>query len=271
VLKRAWLGGVVAVAGSLAMAGSASAAYSCSYDAVTDTLDVSLTGFEEVAAIRRDGSDIEITNDVMGGELSCAGGTPTINNTETIELVGPGAVAPAVYFDLKKGPMSPGTTSESPELSEIEIDVDWPDGFFGLGGGNNDDRYTFGLSVLGPAVMLNNDPDADAFLGTTQTILLRGEKGNDKLSGKGGPGFLAPIDIFMTIEGGPGDDKVIGGARRDILYGEGGEDRVKGGDGKDIIDVKDGAKDKVKCGAGKDEVVGDSIDRIAGDCEKVDS
>ena len=86
----------------------------------------------------------------MGGELTCtsspAGLTPTINNTETIELEGPGAVAPAVYFDLKKGPMGPGTTSESPELSEIEIDVEWPDGFFGLGGGNNDDRYTFGDS-----------------------------------------------------------------------------------------------------------------------------
>ena len=254
------------------MASGASAAYSCSYDSVTDTLSVTLSGFEEVVAIRRDGTDIEVTNDVKGGEIDCPGLTPpTINNTETIELEGPAAVAPAVYFDLKKGPMGPGTTSESPELSEIEIDVEWPDGFFGLGGGNNDDRYTFGDSVLGPAVMMNNDSDADAFLGSTQTILLRGEKGNDKLSGKGGPGFLAPIEAFMTIEGGPGSDKIIGGGNRDIIYGEDGEDKVKSGDGRDIIDVKDGAMDEVKCGAGKDEVTGDSSDKIAGDCEKVDA
>lgn len=29
-------------------------------------------------------------------------------------------------FDLKKGLTASGTTSESPELSEIEIDVEWP-------------------------------------------------------------------------------------------------------------------------------------------------
>ena len=70
-------------------------------------------------------------------------------------------MAPAVYFDLKKGGMSPGTANESPELSEIEIDVEWPDGFFGLGGGNNGDRFKFGESILGPAVMMNNDSDAE--------------------------------------------------------------------------------------------------------------
>lgn len=270
VLKRAWVAGVVAIGGSLAMASGASAAYSCSYDSVSDALTVTLSGFEEVVAIRRDGTDIEVTNDVKGGEVPCPGLTePTINNTDTIELEGPAAVAPAVYFDLKKGGMSPGTENESPELSEIEIDVEWPDGFFGLGGGNNVDRFKFGESILGPAVMMNNDSDGDAFLGSTQTILLRGEGGRDKLSGKGGPGFLGPIEIFMTIEGGGGADKITGGATRDVLYGEGGEDKVKGGDGKDIIEVKGGGRDKVKCGAGKDEVTADASDEIAGDCEKL--
>ena len=31
----------------------------------------------------------------------------------------------------------------------------------------------------------------------------------------------------MTIEGGPGNDKIIGGGNGDIIYGEGGEDKVK--------------------------------------------
>ena len=165
--------------------------------------------------------------------------------------------------------MAPGTTSESPELSEIEIDVEWNEGFFGLGGGNNADRYTFGQSFLGPAVSMNNDSDGDAFLGTTQTVLLRGEGGKDKLSGKGGAGFIGPLEVFMTIEGGGGADKITGGGKPDILYGQGGEDKVKGGDGKDIIEVEDGGKDKVKCGAGSDDVFADSSDKIADDCEQV--
>jgi Ca2+-binding RTX toxin-like protein len=271
VSKKAWVAGVVAVVGSLAIADGASAALACNYNSSSDQLTVTSSGFEEVVALRRDGTDIEITNDSMGGELSCTGGTPTINNTDDIVLDDlPGAVAPAVYFDLKKGYMSPGVTNESPELSEIEIDVEWPDGFFGLGGGNNVDRFKFGESILAPAVMINNDSDADAFLGATQTIILRGEGGKDKLSGKGGPGFLGPIQIPMTIEGGGGADRITGGGTRDVLYGNGGKDKVKGGDGKDIIEVKGGKKDKVKCGAGKDQVFADASDKIAGDCEKVD-
>jgi Ca2+-binding RTX toxin-like protein len=270
VTKNALSAGVAAVVGLLAVADGASAAYSCSYNGSTDALTVTMTGFEEVAAIRRDGTDIEITNDVMGGELSCTGGTPTINNTDSIKVNAPTATAPAVYFDLKKGYMSPGVENESPELSEIEIDADWTDAFFGVGGGNNVDRFVFGQSILGPAMKMNNDPDADAFLDDTQTILLRGEGGKDKLSGKGGFGFIAPINLFMTIEGGGGADKISGGATRDILYGNGGKDKVRGGDGKDIIEVANGGKDKVKCGAGNDKVTADSSDKIAADCEKVD-
>ena len=74
----------------------------------------------------------------------------------------------------------------------------------------------------------------------------------------------------MTIEGGGGNDKITGGAERDILYGEGGKDKVKGGDRKDIFEVEGGKKDKVKCGTGNDKVFADTSDKIAGDCEKVD-
>src|SRR5687767_2276638 len=106
-ISRGLVAGVCAGAMTLGGAESASAAYSCSYDGVSDALTVTLSGFEEVVALRRDGTDIEITNDVMGGELTCAssppGLTPTINNTDSIELEGPAATAPAVYFDLKKG------------------------------------------------------------------------------------------------------------------------------------------------------------------------
>jgi hypothetical protein len=93
-------------------------------------------GFEEVVAIRRDGDQVEVTNDQMGAELSCSGGSPTITNTDFIALVeDPTAVQPSVYFDLSKGYMAPGDEVESSGLSEIEIGVQWTNGFFGLGGG----------------------------------------------------------------------------------------------------------------------------------------
>jgi Ca2+-binding RTX toxin-like protein len=271
VVRKALAAGALALVGALAIADSASAALACNYNSSSHQLTVTSSGFEEVVALRRDGTDIEITDDAMGGELTCAGGTPTITNTDDIVLDDlPGAVAPAVYFDLKKGYMSPGLTNESPELSEIEIDLEWPDGFFGLGGGNNVDRFAFGQSILGNGVKINKDSDADAFLGTTMSIIVRGEGGKDKLSGKGGPGFIGPTEIPMTIEGGSGGDKIAGGGNGDVLYGEGGKDKVKGLDGRDIIEVQGGGKDKVKCGAGKDEVTADKSDKIAGDCEKVD-
>lgn len=270
--KGTWLAGALAMMGSLAAAQTASAALSCDYDSGIDTLTVMSSGFEEVAALRRDGTDIEVTDDAMGGELTCTGGTPTINNTDIIELGGPMAVAPAVYFDLKRGYMTPGDENESPELSEIEIDVQWPDGFFGLGGGSNVDRFVFGESLAGPEVKMNNDSDTDAFLHDTMSIIVRGEGGKDRLSGKGGSGvaFTGPIEVPMTIEGGGGRDRITGGGNRDVIYGDGGRDRIKAGDGRDVVEVAGGKRDRVRCGDGRDKVFAAGGDRIADDCEKVE-
>ncbi len=114
------------------------------------------------------------------------------------------------------------------------------------------------------------DVDGDAFLGSTMTVLLRGERGGDTLSGRGdSTGFIGPLEIPMTIEGGPGKDKITGGGERDILYGEGGKDKLSGGAKKDIFEVEGGKKDKVKCGTGNDQVFADASDKIAADCERV--
>jgi len=262
---------VAACAIALAIADQASAALSCNFSAGTGLLTVRSSGFEELVALRRDGNEIEITDDQMGGELPCAGGNPTVMNTDDIVLDDmPGAVNPAVYFDYSEGQMSPGIENEAPEASEIEIAVEWEDGFFGLGGGNLDDTYSVGNSIFGPAVKTTRDVDGDAFLGSTMSVLLRGERGGDTLSGRGTEtGFIGPLEIPMTIEGGPGKDKITGGAERDILYGEGGKDKLSGGAKKDIFEVEGGKKDKVTCGTGNDRVFADASDKIAADCEKV--
>lgn len=106
-------------------------------------------------------------------------------------------------------------------------------------------------------------------LGSTASVLVRGEGGADKLSGKGGPGFSGALDISMTIEGGGGKDLITGGVKADILHGEGGDDRVSGGEGRDEFFVKGGGTDRVKCGADRDKVMADKSDKVAGDCERV--
>ena len=268
--------GVAACVLALAAADQASAALTCNFNAGSGLLTVRSSGFEEVVALRREGGEgdeIEISNDQMGGpgDLACAGGTPTVNNTDSIVLDDlPGAVNPAVYFDYSKGQMSPGIENEAPDASEIEIAVEWEDGFFGLGGGNLGDTYLFGASIFGPAVKTTRDVDGDAFLGSTMSVLVRGERGRDTLSGRGdSTGYIGPLEIPMTIEGGPGKDKLTGGAKRDILYGEGGKDKLSGGAAKDIFEVEGGKKDKVTCGTGNDKVFADAADKIAADCEKV--
>ena len=194
------------------MASGASAAYSCSYDGVTDTLSVNLSGFEEVVALRRDGTDIEVTNDVMGGELTCTSSPAGLCRRSTTRRRSSWRAprrGAGRLLDLKKGPMGPGTDIRVAELSEIEIDVEWPDGFFGLGGGNNADRFMFGESSRScdddeqrhrrRCLPRQHPDDPPAW-----------REGQRQAERQGRPGFLAPIGIFMTIEGGPGDDKMTG-------------------------------------------------------------
>jgi Ca2+-binding RTX toxin-like protein len=101
-------------------------------------------------------------------------------------------------------------------------------------------------------------------LGTRQT----GGPGNDRMlgaekrdvlrGGRGddtGRGFLGRD----RLHGGPGNDTLDGGAGRDRIYGNGGKDR---------IEARDGKRDRIRCGKGRDRAFIDSKDRVRG-CERV--
>lgn len=63
-------------------------------------------------------------------------------------------------------------------------------------------------------------------------------------------------DAENVVEGGAGDDRIIGGAGRDTLYGGPGDDLVVGGDGNDYV-RGNGGDDDVRGGEGLNFIFGD--------------
>jgi Ca2+-binding RTX toxin-like protein len=71
------------------------------------------------------------------------------------------------------------------------------------------------------------------------------------------------------LDGGPGDDTLLGGAGPDRITGGPGADIIVGGAGNDRILARDGTRDRITCGKGRDVVVADAADSVARDCEVV--
>ncbi|WIM96360.1 calcium-binding protein [Actinoplanes oblitus] len=71
-------------------------------------------------------------------------------------------------------------------------------------------------------------------------------------------------DLRMEADGGPGNDRIVGGPKADILWGDqlcpsvrGGNDRIYGRGGNDEIYAEDGS-DYVSAGDGDDQISGDN-------------
>jgi Ca2+-binding RTX toxin-like protein len=78
----------------------------------------------------------------------------------------------------------------------------------------------------------NNRLDASAFTGA---VTLDGGAGNDTLVGSPGNDSLNGGDGDDLLLGGPGNDTLTGGAGRDLLIGGSGADSLRGGTGDDIL------------------------------------
>jgi hypothetical protein len=84
----------------------------------------------------------------------------------------------------------------------------------------------------------------------------------------GGPGDDAIVgsDVNDDIRGGDGEDRVEGRDGADEISGGAGRDRLSGGFGDDAITSRDGVADTVDCGPGGDRVLADAID-VMSECE----
>jgi dipeptidyl aminopeptidase/acylaminoacyl peptidase len=119
----------------------------------------------------------------------------------------------------------------------------------------------------------------DVLRGTPFLDFLNGGSGRDRIYGLAGPDRLSGDLSRDYLDGGPGADFLNGGRSDDVVLGrdgndhirtdDRGRDRVFGGSGNDLIESAGGSRDVIFCGAGRDTVIGDGLDRIAADCERV--
>ena len=242
-------------------------------------LSISATSELDVVAVQRSGDEIVVSNDAIGAQVPCGGGTPTVTNIDSIDFSG--APAASLVIDERGGPFTPGATLDPLAGSEIEWKLDWQDGVLVVNSLPGSDAIGLGLAADGARLNLNRafeDPwDAEVALGGMLSAVLRGDKGDEFLSGAGSYApfaeFTAPLDRPVSIVGSGGDDLLLGGTAGDVIDGGGGADTIEGGLGRDELSggggddkirSRDKARDRIDCGSGDDEVKADRKDRLSG-------
>lgn len=242
----------------------------------------------------------------------CSGGTPTVTSIDEVVVRAPtGEYGYTLTIDVQEAPLAPGATDEGDGSSEIETTVQpsaAPEDFFGdlyLVGGAASDRFQFGAAG-GMAVNLNAGEavaDSDLTVSTLPDLVYTyGGPGGDVISASGGAGTGSPsaaeialrgqtgpdtltAGLATLIEGGFGDDQLIGsggfnfllggrggdsiraGGGRDLIIAGKGRDQVQGEGGADIIYTADRQRDSLDCGQGRDAAGIDRRDQFAS-CER---
>jgi hypothetical protein len=272
-MKRRSAVGVFLIAAITVLVGAApsSAAVDCAFKPGAHL--VSLSATDDFTRVARSNDAIQVDDGHQ--PVSCKGPTPTVLNTDLVQITNTGASAATV--DLRGGPFAPGFTPEPVGSSEIEIQYLSPT-FLDIRGGAEADRLSFAAG----GANLDGDDDADV-TGQFSVLLIEGGGGNDRMSsqtgytrvagrrvmlGQGGRDTLIATPDGSTIHGGNGHDVLVGGRGRDNLTGGRGADVIKGGKGRDLVRAIDGSRDRVNCGPGIDRAKVDGIDKVK-NCERL--
>jgi Ca2+-binding RTX toxin-like protein len=143
-----------------------------------------------------------------------------------------------------------------------------------LRGGGGDDRVVFegaGTAdnfIIGPNgqdVSVTRVLDAAVIVSSTETIEIRGNTGNDQITASSG---LAALGVVLDLDGGNGNDTIVGSDANDIIQGGLGIDRLNGGPGDDTIAGGGDGFDILAGGEGNDTFIwnpDDSGCEISGD------
>ena len=216
------IAGIAGIAVSIAWAGTAAAQVPsvCAFDAATATVTVTAKG--AAADLRA----VKTTGQIRLDGVQC--GTATVNNTDTIHIVGTTRSNTAMLT----GVFAPGLTPEADGSSEIEIDIDMGGDVDGLlvflGAGHNK------LVMTATGIDVDLDGDEDIYTAPVDTIVIDGGGGNDVIDASAytsTPPNGGKVDLY----GGAGDDRLFGTSRANYLYGQDGDDTLYGGDGTDRL------------------------------------
>lgn len=294
----------------LSLAADAQARTSCSYTGPpTNQLTVRASGMAR-PEIRRAGDEIVVA-ELVRGPRPCTGGVPTVLNTDTITVLTRGV--PTVALELSGGPFSPGATSEPEGASEIEVEFRGRALVGSVVGTPGADEFHWGAGGAHAGLNLNplarrtdfdltGDLDVDVTVsGAFSSLVPHGGPGNDTIfreirtpvpeaviedGGRGNDFLIAPDRQRGLLNGGSGNDSLVGGGEGDLLRGgpgndsiegAGGDDRIRGGRGKDVlrggggndtIYALDSQRENIGCGPGRDRLTADRGDRLR-DCELI--
>ncbi len=210
-----------ALLGVQGFAAPAAAAPTCSFDAGTATVTVSMSS-DDTATVRRSGDAIQLDGSDCGNV--------TVSNTDTIVVDGTGT-GNTLVIDLSGGPFAPGASTEDDGGdAEIEFTVDLgsgtPAGALNVIGTGDADTIVLGADGLNLNAA-ESVGDTDVTTTNTFTFKVDARAGNDEISGEGGAGTGGRLDFGLTALGRTGDDRLSGSA---------GVDTLDGGDGKDTVD-----------------------------------
>src|SRR5439155_5676697 len=147
------------------VAGPASAAAACSYNAATQTIAFSITGAASAGTLTvgtgADNGKILFTQTATtAGATQC--GAATVTNTDTVNVTGDGNDNTFV-MDETGGLFAPGNTQEASGTSEIEFSLDLRTGndTYQLNGQNVADAIVAGNNSTAGQLAVNIDGDDD--------------------------------------------------------------------------------------------------------------
>jgi Ca2+-binding RTX toxin-like protein len=213
------------------------------------------------ATVRRQGERVLVLADPFdsaGDAVHCTGVAPTVASTKRIvflqsglsygelELTG-GLPAPRIEFRAARGSLAYGTVVGTAAADEWTL------------GGSADE---VGLS-LDPAEPQRFQVSFD---GPGRSVFVaEPHNGDDVVDAS----QVRDRQMTTILDGGPGDDTLLGSPFRDTLNGGKGRDRLEGNAGNDQIRSRDEYPDVVNCGAGKDRAKVGNGDVVTG-CERVE-
>jgi Ca2+-binding RTX toxin-like protein len=227
---------------------SAGAATTCEYSGPSETVTVAMSAENDSAILKVVSGEIKVN--ASSGPVTCTNGTPTLANTEFINVLdnsGSGSTTVSI--------LEPAVFAATGGASFI----------LSPSGGIHDRLQVLGAAGNDKIVVGANGVDSDgnatkdiSFLGSFDEFLLDGGiAGEDTLSAHGSAATGAAISAgLVTLSGSTGDDTLEGGETGDLLRGGNNDDQLHGFGGNDYLSGDDltAGDDAIDGGAGTDMV-----------------